>query len=118
MDGWVDGWVGMLEGGGGRVLLLWLVVAKDVKGSEWNKLRSELRDPPGLQDFLSTDVWTPEPFDQISILRRIKFGGPPQVPKAPKCEVSENVSETGCQSTNITISLFYKQACKGTQSVT
>lgn len=42
----------------------------------------------------------------------------PQVPKSPKCEVSENVSETGCQSTNITISLFYKQAYIGTQSVT
>lgn len=34
----------------------------------------------------------------------------PQVPKASKCEVSENVSETGCQSTKITISLFHKQA--------
>lgn len=29
---------------------------------------------------LSTDVWTPGPFDQILILRRIKFGGPPPPP--------------------------------------
>lgn len=76
----MDGWMGMLGGGGG-VLLLWLAVAKDVKGSEWNRLRSELRDPPGLQDFLSTDVWTPGPFDQISILRSTYLGGPPRFPR-------------------------------------
>lgn len=30
---------------------------------------------------LSTDVWTPGPFDQISILRRNKFGGFPRPPR-------------------------------------
>lgn len=58
---------------------------------------------------LSTDVWTPGPFDQISILRRTILAVPPGS-QGTECEVSENVSETGCQSTNITISLFYKQA--------
>lgn len=46
---------------------------------------------------LSTGVWTPGPFDQISILRRIRFGGPPRFPrhriaKCPKMSQKLDVS--------------------------
>lgn len=46
---------------------------------------------------LSTDVWTPGPFDQISILRRTRFGSPPRLPrhrnaKCPKMSQKPGVS--------------------------
>lgn len=46
---------------------------------------------------LSTDVWTPGPFDQISILRSTYLGGPPRFPrhrnaKCPKVSQKLDVS--------------------------
>lgn len=68
---------------------------------------------------LSTDVWTPRPFDQISILRRIKFGSPPQVPKAPNAKCPKASQKLGVVDKHNHISLLQaSQACIGTQSVT
>lgn len=46
---------------------------------------------------LSTDVWTPRPFDQISIIRSTYLGGPPRFPrhrnaKCPKMSQKLGVS--------------------------
>lgn len=68
---------------------------------------------------LSTDAWNPGPFDQISILRRNKFGGPPRFPrhrnaKCPKMSQKLGIS----RQTSPYLSSTSKHACIGTQSVT
>lgn len=71
---------------------------------------------------LSTDVWTPGPFDQISILRRNKFGGPPPHPGSQGTEMR---SVRKCLRNWVSVDKHHhisllqaSKACKGTQSVT
>lgn len=68
---------------------------------------------------LSTDVWTSRPFDQISILRRIKFGGPPRFPRQRMRSVRKCLRNWVSVDKDHHISLPQaSQACIGTQSVT
>lgn len=68
---------------------------------------------------LSTDAWTPGPFDQISILRRIKFGNPPRFPRHRMRSVRKCLRNWVSVDKDHHISLPQaSQACIGTQSVT
>lgn len=68
---------------------------------------------------LSTDAWTSRPFDQISILRRIKFGSPPGSQGTVMRSVRKCLRDWVSVDKHHHISLLQaSKAYLGTQSVT